>query len=93
MSIGATSARLDMISSTGALAPDPATRGIFSLLKRVGAQVSGGVPVKYAMVMSGCVEVVDGLGRLQLGIAGQSEEAQARSGIRHEIDHLLRAPV
>ncbi len=46
MSIGAMSARFDMISSTGALAPEPATARIFSFWKRVGAQVSGGVPVK-----------------------------------------------
>src|SRR5258707_75807 len=46
LSIGATSARFDMISSTGALAPEPATARYLIFLKRVGAQVSGGVPVK-----------------------------------------------
>ena len=46
LSIGAMSARSHMISSTGALAPEPATPWNFDLGKRVGAQASGGVPVK-----------------------------------------------
>ena len=78
----ATSARLAMISSIGALAPEPADALELGLGK---AGRRPGLGRRAGEIGDGDVrrvQIVDGLDVLELGIVGEPEQAQARTANR-----------
>jgi hypothetical protein len=86
--IGAASARLAMISSTGAVAPELATARSFGLGETFLDPVLFGAAGEVGDGDVGAVEVVHRLHLGQLVVAGAAEHADAGGRIDDEVDHL-----